>query len=455
MVNGIHGSRYAPAWKDGDDEDDPKLLVAPQMFRSLIGRNHPEFASGRQQDAYEFLQYFLEHLARAERPALGSRLEAAEPFTNMFEFALEERLQESEGDRRVKYSRATSNVLGLPVKLDDAENLKEVMAYRAAQGDTQEAKKQKTEGEPEEPKPVIPLQACIARFAAAEDGIPFRGGMASKTTRIASMPKYLLIQLQRYYVDEKWIPNKLDCKVPMPDTLNLEDLRGKGIQPDETALPDDAGDQQRAAAPALVPDEMAVAQLVSMGLTENAASRACIAVQNAGAEVAAAWYFEHTDDPDINDPLPAPGSGGGSTATEGANADPEAGANLTSLGFSEAHVVAALKACSNNSERAADWLFSHAEDLDGAVAALQGGSNGANASSGGTQNFGDGTGDYSLVGFVSHIGRHTSHGHYVCHAKRDTDGGWVIFDDQKVAKSESPPLDLGYIYLYRRKDAGA
>ena len=27
---------------------------------------------------------------------------------------------------------------------------------------------------------------------------------------------------------------------------------------------------------------------------------------------------------------------------------------------------------------------------------------------------------------------------------------WVIFNDEKVAESEHPPKDLGYMYLYRR-----
>jgi len=122
------------------------------------------------------------------------------------------------------------------------------------------------------------------------------------------------------------------------------------------------------------------------------------------------------------------------------------------MGFSEAHAAAALKSCGGSVERAADWLFSHADDLDGAVAALGGGGGGAPAGGAApqAQALEDGAGDYELVGFISHIGRNTSHGHYVCHAKRDEGGGWVIFDDQKVAKSEAPPLDLGYVYLYRR-----
>lgn len=32
------------------------------------------------------------------------------------------------------------------------------------------------------------------------------------------------------------------------------------------------------------------------------------------------------------------------------------------------------------------------------------------------------------------------------------DGRWVLFNDEKVAASQEPPLDRGYLYLYRRED---
>mmetsp|Transcript_68344 Transcript_68344/g.192737 ORF Transcript_68344/g.192737 Transcript_68344/m.192737 type:complete len:826 (+) Transcript_68344:80-2557(+) len=443
LASGLCGSRYAPPWKDGDDEDDPRLLVAPQMFRALISKNHPEFASGRQQDAGEFLQYFLEQLARSERSVLGSGLLPGgdKPLGDVFAFAVEERLQESAGARRVKYSRVEQNILGLPVKLEDAENLAEIAAYASSKADGEKgAKKAKTEGDPEEPKPVIQPGQCLARFAAPEDGIEFRGSAASKTTRIATMPRCLLVQVQRYYVDERWCPAKLDCRLPMPDTLDLESFRGSGVKPGEVEMPEDAAPAGPQA------DAAIVAGLLSMGLSEAAAKRACLAVQNAGVEPAISWHFEHQDDPEPSDPAPGAGA---------PDADPEAVAMLASLGFSGPHAAAALGACGNNSERAADWLFSHADDLDGAVAALggAGGAGGGTAAGGPAAQHDDGVGKYTLMGFISHMGKNTSHGHYVCHMKRGPDGGWVIFDDQKVAKSEAPPLDLGYIYLYRRDDA--
>lgn len=60
----------------------------------------------------------------------------------------------------------------------------------------------------------------------------------------------------------------------------------------------------------------------------------------------------------------------------------------------------------------------------------------------------DGPGKYELVGFVSHMGANTACGHYVAHLLKE--GRWVIFNDEKVAVSERPPKDLGYLYLFKR-----
>lgn len=55
---------------------------------------------------------------------------------------------------------------------------------------------------------------------------------------------------------------------------------------------------------------------------------------------------------------------------------------------------------------------------------------------------------YKLVAFISHMGTSTQVGHYVCHILKDD--RWVIFNDSKVAISQNPPKDLGYLYLYKR-----
>lgn len=36
-----------------------QIGIAPQMFKALVGRGHPEFSTNRQQDAQEFLLHFI------------------------------------------------------------------------------------------------------------------------------------------------------------------------------------------------------------------------------------------------------------------------------------------------------------------------------------------------------------------------------------------------------------
>lgn len=84
--------------------------------------------------------------------------------------------------------------------------------------------------------------------------------------------------------------------------------------------------------------------------------------------------------------------------------------------------------------------------MDGAIASLQDKSIETEASS--NIELDDGPGKYKMVGTISHIGKNTGSGHYVAHIKRD--GQWVIFNDEKVALSENPPIPHAYLYLYER-----
>jgi hypothetical protein len=76
------------------------------------------------------------------------------------------------------------------------------------------------------------------------------------------------------------------------------------------------------------------------------------------------------------------------------------------------------------------------DDLEQAVAEALGkdssGSSGASgAGGGGSGNADDGEGKYTLFAIISHIGKNTDHGHYVCHVRKNS-GQWVLFNDEKV-----------------------
>lgn len=86
-----------------------QLGIKPSSFKNLIGRNHPEFNTKRQQDAQEFLLHVIDVI---ERLHTGP---GQEPPTNCFKFEVEERMQ-CETSRMVKYKRRSDFLLSLPIQ---------------------------------------------------------------------------------------------------------------------------------------------------------------------------------------------------------------------------------------------------------------------------------------------------------------------------------------------------
>ena len=152
--------------------------------------------------------------------------------------------------------------------------------------------------------PLVPFEACLSKLAAAETLDSFRGhAAASKTVRFKTFPRYLVVHMQRYVQKPDWTIGKLNVEVPVPETLDLSALRATGLQPGETAMAEDAvapaagaPAAAAAAAPAAAatePDEGILAQLISMGFSENGSKRAAIAVKNVSGEAAMEWVFAH------------------------------------------------------------------------------------------------------------------------------------------------------------------
>jgi len=435
--------------------------VAPRGFCSLFGRGHAEFSTPRQQDAAEYLLHVLDTLARAERPALtddGRLMQALakadeehvpskpveggpydllskSPTAQLFAFKVEEKTTDLQS-QKVRYNAATEFMINL--------NIPEDLVPRPTEQQEQEAaKKPKLELE----KPRCSLQVCLQRWAAAAllqdytSPVTNEKGDATRTNRLQTCPRYLLVKVNRYYYNSAWEPKKLDVFVEVPEKLDLSELRAPSVRPaGEEELPDD----EVVVAPAFVADPEIMAQLLQMGFDENGCKKACKATNNGSAEAASEWVFGHMGNADFSAPFVDDAGAGGSAAKPS-----DAQINeLVPLGFTPRQAEAALIACDGNNERAAEWLFSRADTLDAAVSEVLDGA--TTAAPAAPSDFDDGAPTYELKGLVSHIGSNTACGHYVAHV-RDKEGKWIIFDDEKVARSERPPLALGYVYLYARK----
>eukprot|EP00730_Choanoeca_flexa_P004498 TRINITY_DN11713_c0_g1_i2.p1 TRINITY_DN11713_c0_g1~~TRINITY_DN11713_c0_g1_i2.p1 ORF type:complete len:847 (+),score=243.25 TRINITY_DN11713_c0_g1_i2:160-2700(+) len=424
LQHGLMSGAYSQPPAD-PEQGDESVGVRPTMFKQVVGKGHSEFSKGGQQDAMDFWQHTMTIFERYARQYNGTDL------SKLFQFDMEVKTQ-CTASQKVKYLSQLEAAIQLPIELADGSNVDEHLASIAAA----DAAKEKGEKQPE----IVPLKLSmkdlltkLTQPTSLEDW--YSPAIEAKTTaiqtrRFKTFPKYLLVSANKFYFSDNWLPKKRDISLDVPDELDLTSLKGQGQQPDEELLPED---KQGGAAVEL--DQGMIQQLQSMGFAEEGCKRA---VYNNPTDVEAAmnWIFAHMEDADFATPFVIPGS---EPAAASGEADPEAIMMIVSMGFTEPQAKKALKATNGNVERAADWIFSHMDELDKpeeAEARQHEGDNAAFA----------GSGKYCLKGFISHMGSSAQTGHYICHIKKD--GQWVIFNDRKVAKSKQPPREFAYLYLY-------
>ncbi|XP_056270598.1 ubiquitin carboxyl-terminal hydrolase 13 isoform X3 [Pseudoliparis swirei] len=329
--------------------------VPPRMLKALVGRGHPEFSSNRQQDAHEFLLHIINMV---ERNSAG-----LENPSDIFRFLVEERVQCCQ-TRQVRYSQRVDYCIQLPAPIEAATNREELMAYETKRRDAEE----NMQAPPEPVRARIPFTACLQAFTEPENVPDFWSSAlqaksaAVKTSRFASFPEYLVLQIKKFTFGVDWVPKKLDLAIDVPDFLDLSRLRAIGLQASEEELPDllppimlaeDTRDNSMSSIDSPEIDEAAVMQLAEMGFPLEACRKAVYYTGNMGTEMAFNWIIAHMEEPDFAEPLTLPSimDPGPSTsdspvsATLLSNLPPEESiAILTSMGFPRAHSIQALKA---------------------------------------------------------------------------------------------------------------
>lgn len=229
-----------------------KYTVAPRMLKHVVAKGNREFSSSRQQDASEYFQHVLDLMNKFEKQILGSRL-ALGPCgkfgtANVFQFRNEVRFQ-CRQTGQVKYdcgSHTQQTIMELRIPLDAAINSDEIRVFH-------ERKRKHEESSDAAPGPVadeppmlrILFESCLdTYFGGGEVQMtnPSVGAtVASTKTRLSNFPRYLMIKLGRYYVDESWRQKKIDAAVHAPETLDLSAYRATGLQPDEVPMESSAG----------------------------------------------------------------------------------------------------------------------------------------------------------------------------------------------------------------------
>ncbi|KAH9846183.1 ubiquitin carboxyl-terminal hydrolase 14 [Lenzites betulinus] len=395
--------------------------VRPAGFKALVGKGHEEFATMRQQDAEEFFTHLVTVLRRhAKKAGADAR---GEP-TEVFAFGMEQRLQC--GDcKRVRYRVDATDSVSVPVPARE-------------KGRDEEGKVLYEE---------VSLTECldiVAGTEALEYTCPVcaKKVIATKQTRFATFPEVLVVHAKKFQL-VNWVPAKLDIPVIVPesDELQLDAYFGRGLQPNETELPN----EESAAAPGLPQmNEAAMAQLEAMGFSTVRCQKALLATGNNDAEAAMEWLFAHMDDEDIDAPIQLSSSAGGGAPEPAA----EQVSMLADMGFTPAQARKALRETGGNAERAVEWLFSHPDDAG--EDAPSAGPTPAAAGPGGSTAL---PARFRLKAFISHKGPSVHSGHYVAHVRTD-EAGWVLFNDEKVVRADAESVrelkKLAYLYVFER-----
>lgn len=373
------------------------------MFKNLIGKNHRDFSSKQQQDAQEFLLHVICELEKHSRNDSNP--------ADALKFTVEDRV-ECSASGKVKYTKRDEYCLPLHIPLHLATNAAEVREYDQKVAEA-ESRDQKIDPNLKV-RPRIPLQSCLDRFSQTELIEQFYSSAidgqttAKKTTRLASMPDYMILHLKKFTLKEDWTCVKLDVAVEIPDILDLNNLRSTGLQPSEELLPD-----LDKTPPQPVFDEAIINQLADMGFPIEACKRAVFFTKNSGVEPATQWIMEHISDSDFGDPFIPPGTDVSSGPAF--VADPSGLEMLMGMGFNVSQATKALKETNNNIERAADWIFSHPMEIDnlendfgdeasGDAAAIVAAADAAAASSHPQLRDGDGR-KYSTIKQIIHINK--------------------------------------------------
>jgi ubiquitin carboxyl-terminal hydrolase 5/13 len=239
LAFGLLSGNYSKATpEDGDSSLQAPSGIRPQMFRLLIGRNHADFSTKQQQDAAEFLQYYIEqvhnHCKKDQTPDPSLDPSAC------FQFELEERIYCPETNQ-VRYLTRNDTMFRLNVPLPAARNMHEVLQYNKTKEDLE--KQGKKVNDLPVVRPIVPLTEAISQWAAPEEindyKLPHgRRTMIRKTQKFITFPDYLFIQLKKYTYNADWTPRKIDVSMEVPDEINLNSLRATGFQHGETLIPD-------------------------------------------------------------------------------------------------------------------------------------------------------------------------------------------------------------------------
>lgn len=390
--------------------------LAPAMFKYLIGQGHEEFATMRQQDAFEFLLHLFKSvsLSKHTSPQINP--------VQDFRFQVEQRLQ-CLHCKKVRY------------KVDEQDNISVAVPARPAATSDETGKQYES----------VHLSECLDIFTSAEvveltcPACGSQGGF-SKQSSFKTLPRELVVNARRFEL-VNWVPTKLDIPVLVDDNpLDFSSYLAGEHDAGEEQLPDIEEST------AFVPNPEALDQLMAMGFPAVRCEKALHATGNLDAETAMNWLFAHMEDPDIDEPLVLDRVGTSSSTEQDATKI----AQLGDMGIEPCRARRALAATDGDVNRALDWVFTHPDDVEEKEEPSVGDHDAQSQS--GSVGLTSLPARYELRSIVCHKGTSVHAGHYVAVIRKPLSGqnglSWVMFNDEKVVKFEDIEAMKKTAYLY-------
>lgn len=376
--------------------------VKPLLIKKMTCQGNEEFSSGRQQDAMEFLTYFLNVLENKILPKNDETL------NKLFKFDTVNKMQCTSCKKYKVVETPGEAFVNVPLNEDLTEqNLSDKFYQIFNESD-------------------IGFK-CPECHSAMTSKIEFK-----------SYPETLIVNPTRIKL-ENWVPVKTCSKLTVPETIDLSSLNYEEIDPKD--LVDESPKK-------FVAKEELINQLIEFGgFTRNACIRALKANDNSdNIELSLNWVFDHIEDVDINEPLKEEDEGPKGVDQESLNM-------MKSMGLSEKLCIKGLTLKNGNVEQAVDWVFNNMDDNG----ELEVASTKAEVSSG--NKYLNESKKYSLQSVICHKGNSVHSGHYVTFIKKviDNSAAWVLYNDEKIIKlEETDPNKIedigvnGYIYIYKK-----
>lgn len=420
--DGLNSGRYSKPSHDKGDEY--QLGIKPAAFKTLIGANHEEFKTQKQQDAYEFLLYLLDNMDLA----LGLEL------NSLLKFLMANKVVCS-NCKTGSVKNELIDTVAVPVE--------DELLYKDADG-----------------KKVYKETSLMASFEALCSTEVIEGFQCShceqndvramKTMGFKTFPKHLVVNAKRIKL-ENWVPVKVDVPIAVPEEMELGQFKSPNFHTDEKEATEQTFTET---SDEFIPNSEAMGMLLSMGFPEVRAVKGLYHTGNFSAEDAMNWLFAHMDDVGIDEPF-KPETLGSKTSKEPSL---EAVENLVSMGFSAQLAKKALILNNNDVNASVEWLFSNPNDdgvIDNTAEPVINVGQQRELLTKKLLDCKSSSSKYRLQAVVCHKGSSPHTGHYVVFVKKIVEGvrRWVLFNDEKVVLCDDNLEDItnnGYIYVFEQ-----